>query len=151
MVISLLDSDSEASSKVAWHPDGRAFGAPNALNGMSHQCLRQHQLRHANDSRLPNCCKKRLAFPERIQRPQLANHGFVMVAERCTFGDCRSRQEPHTVGDQDPEDLEEVSGHPSVESLQSLTTIQIRRYSRCHPCYAMASDRQRLVIYQQQR
>lgn len=33
-LISLLDSESEASAKVAWHPDGRAFGAPNALNGM---------------------------------------------------------------------------------------------------------------------
>ena len=32
-LISLLDSESEASAKVAWHPDGRAFGAPNALNG----------------------------------------------------------------------------------------------------------------------
>ena len=33
-LISLLDSESEASAKVAWHPDGRALGAPNALNGM---------------------------------------------------------------------------------------------------------------------
>jgi chromosome transmission fidelity protein 4 len=29
-LISLLDSESEASAKVAWHPDGRAFGAANA-------------------------------------------------------------------------------------------------------------------------
>ena len=33
-LISLLDSESEASAKVAWHPDGRVFGAPNALYGM---------------------------------------------------------------------------------------------------------------------
>jgi chromosome transmission fidelity protein 4 len=38
-LISLLDSESEASAKVAWHPDGRAFGAPNALNGMWRDCL----------------------------------------------------------------------------------------------------------------
>ncbi|KAL1584757.1 hypothetical protein WHR41_06925 [Cladosporium halotolerans] len=31
-LISLMESESEASAKVAWHPDGRAFGAPNALN-----------------------------------------------------------------------------------------------------------------------
>ena len=43
-LISLLDSESEASAKVAWHPDGRAFGAPNALNGMRRQCVAKTQV-----------------------------------------------------------------------------------------------------------
>ena len=42
-LISLLDSESEASAKIAWHPDGRAFGAPNALNGMRREVHHQHQ------------------------------------------------------------------------------------------------------------
>jgi len=32
-LIQQLDTDAEASAKVAWHPDGRAFAAPNALKG----------------------------------------------------------------------------------------------------------------------
>lgn len=53
-LISLLDSESEASAKIAWHPDGRAFGAPNALNGMSTLIPRTRQ--SADNNRLPNRC-----------------------------------------------------------------------------------------------
>ena len=33
-LIRRLETDAEASSKVAWHPDGRAFAAPTATRGM---------------------------------------------------------------------------------------------------------------------
>ncbi len=32
-VIKSLETDSESSSKVVWHPDGRAFAAPTATTG----------------------------------------------------------------------------------------------------------------------
>jgi chromosome transmission fidelity protein 4 len=32
-MIKSLDTDSEASSKVLWHPDGRAFATPTATRG----------------------------------------------------------------------------------------------------------------------
>lgn len=42
-LISLLESESEASAEVSWHPDGRAFGAPNALNGKLDVYLRKNK------------------------------------------------------------------------------------------------------------
>jgi len=33
-LIKSLETDSESSSKVVWHPDGRAFVAPTATRGM---------------------------------------------------------------------------------------------------------------------
>jgi chromosome transmission fidelity protein 4 len=33
-LIKSLETDSESSSKVIWHPDGRAFAAPTATKGM---------------------------------------------------------------------------------------------------------------------
>lgn len=33
-VIKMLETDSEASSKVIWHPDGRALAAPTATRCM---------------------------------------------------------------------------------------------------------------------
>jgi len=32
-LIQTLESDNEASTKIVWHPDGRAFAAPTALKG----------------------------------------------------------------------------------------------------------------------
>jgi chromosome transmission fidelity protein 4 len=34
-LIKSLETDSESSSKVVWHPDGRAFVAPTATRGMA--------------------------------------------------------------------------------------------------------------------
>ena len=31
--IKTLETDAETSSRAVWHPDGRAFAAPTALNG----------------------------------------------------------------------------------------------------------------------
>lgn len=40
-LIRRLETDAEASSKVVWHPDGRAFAAPTATRSTSvHSCLR---------------------------------------------------------------------------------------------------------------
>lgn len=36
-VIKMLESDAEASAKVAWHPDGRAFAAPTSTRGRNLQ------------------------------------------------------------------------------------------------------------------
>jgi chromosome transmission fidelity protein 4 len=32
-LVKSLESESESSSRVAWHPDGRAFGAPTGTRG----------------------------------------------------------------------------------------------------------------------
>lgn len=32
-IVRALESDDQASSEVVWHPDGRAFVAPNATRG----------------------------------------------------------------------------------------------------------------------
>lgn len=33
-LVKTLETDAEASAKIAWHPDGRAFAAPTATRGM---------------------------------------------------------------------------------------------------------------------
>jgi hypothetical protein len=108
-LISLLDSESEASAKVAWHPDGRAFGAPNALNGEL-KPPHMFKTRQADNHRFPNRGPKRLAFTEGLQRSQRKDHCIGMVSQRCSSGNCGSGQESHPLGNQDTEDLEEV-GH----------------------------------------
>lgn len=33
-IIRAMETDADTSSQAIWHPDGRAFAAPTALNGM---------------------------------------------------------------------------------------------------------------------
>jgi len=44
-LIKTLETDAEASAKVAWHPDGRAFAAATATRGtvMLRRALQAHQ------------------------------------------------------------------------------------------------------------
>ena len=40
-LIKSLETDAESSSRVLWHPDGRAFAAPTATRGLSQRIIRQ--------------------------------------------------------------------------------------------------------------
>lgn len=128
-LIQHLETDAEASAKALWHPDGRALAAPTALKGKRDEQVRFHSL---TVCRVSGGGKKRLVPAERVQRPYSEHHSSSMVSQWCCSGYCWGGQEPHTLGNSDPESTEEVwssIAHSTTSTDNCLDTMTSRMSS----------------------